>query len=256
MKKILSVSVIAILSITSVNAADVPVLATKNYVNQGLDTKYDADKIVVNESGVTIDGTAIATKEDISGMATDLNLANKLDKTTDLATSDSNSLNEFSLASDDKVVSEKAVAAALREKMDSTLIRSIVGEIVVPSDGYLTAESDNGMNLSGTQKVTVGLLVEDSTNLQPHNNGVVTSGWLNDNIIPDMLSSNAAAEKLVTANSVHQYVNNRLLTKLDAPKIPAECLVEGTYCTMVTVFERGIAIPQWQIIDNVYGDEE
>ena len=84
MKKILSVSIIAMMAITTANAEGVPVLATKNYVNQGLETKYDADKITVSEDGVTIDGTAIATKADISGIATDLNLSNKLDRTTDV----------------------------------------------------------------------------------------------------------------------------------------------------------------------------
>lgn len=216
MKKILSVSVIAILSITSVNAADVPVLATKNYVNQGLDTKYDADKIVVSESGVTIDGTAIATKADISGMATDLNLANKLDKSKDLVTSRSNNLNDSVIAFDDKVPSEKAVAVALSTKVDTG---DVMQEIPLESEKATTAVSANAVTTFVKGKIVTTV---DFDKVSPQE---------------DQVASMAA-------------IKNALNKKINIPNEYEPC--DGGYCVMIG---QSSGYTQWVAIDDTYGDD-
>jgi len=132
--------------------ADSATTYTKTETDNLLDDKYDANKITVADGAVTIDGTQIATKADISSLPTTGALENKINK-TDVD-------GDLSDATDLLVPSTAAVKTALGTKADKATTYT-----KTETDGLLDAKADKETTLSGygitdayTKTETDGLL--------------------------------------------------------------------------------------------------
>lgn len=229
-----------------VKKADKETTYTKTETDALLDAKYDASKISVAGGSVTIDGTAIATKADISGMATEGNLADKLSKSTEVD-------NDLSDETDKVVPSTAAVKVALGTKADKETTYT-----KTETDGLLDAKADKTDLDSLATKDALGALSDRVGTVDENKinkNSIVTI-----NTLVGAHNSQEAKTQVPSAWTVAQDIfrhESELLVKADKETIEAmdsSAGGDGKYITTVTQTDGTVSAVAADIATTVASD--